>query len=289
MPILRNVLALTVAGTGLLFIAQPSYSQSGGDELTARTLYYDPGDAPKPVKHTVARREKPASPVTETAQAPHTATTPAAPQAPAAVPANADAMTAVAHLGVRYNLVLVSDDGSERAADPDSIFHRGDCLAIRAEANHDGYLYVIEQGSSGKWGVLLPSPEMTDESNLIRAHTAAKVPEHYCFAVDESPGTEHLFLVLSRNSEDIYQLNSAIKAKNDGGQAPETPDAGSVGSSVHPIGQQIAMLRLQSRDLTVKKIAKPVAAGEPVDAVYVVNTSNTPSDRIVTEIRLKHE
>ncbi|MBV8551431.1 MAG: DUF4384 domain-containing protein [Acidobacteriaceae bacterium] len=293
MSSLRCVPALALAGIGLLVAAWPSYSQSEPaqsepDGLAARTLYYDPGDTPKPAKHVVSKR--PAQSV-QTVQTTQTAPVVAAPPASLLKPVSDNAMTAVPHLGVRYNLVLISDNGAEQPADPDSTFHQGDCLAVRVESNHDGYLYVIEQGSSGKWEVLLPSPQMTDESNLIRAHTMAKVPENYCFAVTGAPGTEHLFLVLSRNAENVSELNAAIKAKNGGDTPPDSQPANptNTGSMFHPIGQQIAMLRLQSRDLTIKKVAKPVAAGEPVNAVYVVNTSSTPSDRIVTEIRLKHE
>jgi len=46
--------------------------------------------------------------------------------------------------------------------------------------------------------------------------------------------------------------------------------------------------KLASRDLRITKVGKPTSAGEPANAVYVVDTSRTASDRLVTEIQVKH-
>ena len=43
---------------------------------------------------------------------------------------------------------------------------------------------------------------------------------------------------------------------------------------------------LVSRDLSPKKVAEPE---EPPNSVYVVNTSNTKDDRIVIEVKIRHE
>ena len=269
---------------GLATLMSPALCQTkpAQDGLAARTLYYNPGtdETPAPVKHTAAEHRPVAKASPETP--------PAEPvQKPAETETHANVMTPVAHLGVRYNLVLVSDNGDERPADPDGTFHQGDCLSLRIEANHDGYLYVMQHGSTGKWDVLLPSAEMSDESNFVRARTVSKIPGNYCFAMDATPGVEHLFLIFSRNQEDLNELNSVIR-----GEKSSTGGEPSQGAPVHPKSmEQIALLHygLQGRDLTVKKIARPVEAGEPVNAVYVVNTTNTPSDRVVTEIQLKHQ
>lgn len=259
--------------------------QAAQSNLTARTLYYNPGpdETPAAAKHTV-REPRPA------AKAPSQPPSSESMQT-VSNEARSNAMTPVTHLGVRYNLVLVSDNGDEHPTDPDSVFHQGDCLSLRVEANHDGYLYVIQHGSTGKWDVLLPSAAMSEERNFIRARTVAKIPENYCFSMDATPGVEHLFLIFSRNQEDLDELNSAIRgqkssASGEGGEHNTQPSPPRPSSM-----EQVALLHygLQGRDLTVKKIAKPVQAGDPVDAVYVVNTTNTPSDHVVTEIQLKHQ
>lgn len=276
-----KVASLLLIGLATLVPSALCQTPAPNDGLAARTLYYNPGteqtSAPvrHPTEHHPAARPAPDTP-------------PAEPVQKTAEPeAHANVMTPVTHLGVRYNLVLVSDNGDERPADPDGTFHQGDCLSLRIEANHDGYLYVMEHGSTGKWNVLLPSAEMSDESNFVRARTVSKIPGNYCFSMDATPGIEHLFLIFSRNQEDLNTLNSVVRAQKSSAAGEPSQSAPVQSKAI----EQIAMVHygLQGRDLTIKKIAKPVEAGEPVNAVYVVNTTNTPSDRVVTEIQLKHQ
>ncbi len=205
----------------------------------------------------------------------------------------------VQHLGLRYNVMLVnSQTGAAEPADPDRTFRRGECVAIEFEANRSGYLYVLSQGSSGRWQALFPSDEMPDESNIVRARTRVRVPANHCFQIEDPPGTERLFVVLSRNAEDLYDLHEAIRTGH-GGSAGSSPDA----PGAKPVPVMLAMARLdrevqrlsadlQSRDLRVVKVAKPEAAGERPNSVYVVNASTAataPSDRVVTEIRIEHK
>lgn len=123
---------------------------------------------------------------------------------------------------------------------------------------------------------------MPEESNYVAARTAVRIPAEYCFNIDNTPGVEDLYLVFSRNQEDVNNLNSTIKSSHDG-------TAAEAAAAPSGIGVEMARLEhLQSRDLTVKKVAKPMNAQEPAHSVYVVYTGNTPSDRLVTQIQLKH-
>jgi hypothetical protein len=261
---------------------QQSFAQEP-DALTARALYYNPGseDHPKPKKQVSSRDTQQAS---KSAPAFEKAPDNSLPGA-TATSVSTHSMMPVPHLGVKYNLVLVDDKGDEQPADPDKDFHQGDCLSLRVQSNYDGYLYVLQRGSTGKWDVLLPSTLMSDETNVIRANTTTKIPANYCFAVDSSRGVEHVFVVLSRNAEDVNALNSAVRALH-------PSNANGSGSQPTPaLTQEMASLRdrLQARDLSIRKISKPVEAGESPNTVYVINTTRTPSDRIVTEIPLRHE
>ena len=245
-------------------------------ELTARTLYYNSGDSdakPTPVKQTKR------TPVAQTAT--HSTSTAAPlPDTPVTPPAP------VNNLGVRYNVLLINaSSGSEQPVDPATTFHNSDCLALGVQSNYDGYLYVLDRGSSGKWDVLLPSTEMSGESNYVKARTTMKAPAQYCFSLDNPPGVEHLYLVLARNPQDVSELNSAIKSN--GGTTSGTSD--SQPASAPKIETQMARLEegMRSRDLKITKVSKP-SGGEPANAVYVVDTSHSAADRIITEIQIKH-
>jgi hypothetical protein len=56
------------------------------------------------------------------------------------------------------------------------------------------------------------------------------------------------------------------------------------------LGVEIDRIRheMQGRELKLKKISTPESADEPANSVYIVNSSATPSERVVTEIHINH-
>src|SRR5208283_1278272 len=117
---------------------------------------------------------------------------------------SAPAPVPVVHLGIRYNLLLVDDANQGVAVDSDRVFRKGDRLAIEVEANRSGYLYVLARQSSGSWQALLPSAEMSGESNVIDPGSKIRVPRAYYFEIQDPPGSERLVLVFSRAPQDFY-------------------------------------------------------------------------------------
>jgi Domain of unknown function (DUF4384) len=273
------------------------WSQEPQTELSARELYYRErhdekqstsvkpasapqaqqtprGDGPNAVAHKVTSVGKPSR---ET----HTAD----PSGSGGMQLAAERVPieGVRHLGLRYDLVLINPtNGSLEPTDPERVFQPGECLALEFEANLSAYLYVLEQGSSGAWSPLLPSAEMPDESNILKARMRVRVPEKHCFEITGPPGEERIFVVLSRNPQDVHDLHQSIR--NDSG----SKDAN--GLLTQNLAVQVKRLEvsLQDRDLKVKKIAQPEEAGEPPNSVYVVNASSSSADRVVTEIRIEH-
>lgn len=275
-------------------------------ELTARALYYreqpdqDKLPAVSKAKPAVSRKTQAVSKTSKSgAGSGGGATEPAAAkQKIESASSGVPIIPVVQHLGLRYNVMLVnSQTGAAEPADPDRTFRRGECVALEFEANRSGYLYVLSQGSSGRWQSLFPSDEMPDESNIVRSRSRVRVPVNHCFQIEDPPGTERLFVVLSRNPEDLRDLHEAIRTGR-GGSGEPAPAA----PSAKPAPALLAMARLdrevqrlsadlRSRDLRVVKVARPEAAGEPPNSVYVVmaSTTGTPSDRVVAEVRIEHK
>jgi hypothetical protein len=205
---------------------------------------------------------------------------------------------AALHLGLRYNLVLVNEtSGKTQVADSDRIFHKGECVAIDFESNRSGYLYVLAKQSSGDWRPLFPSPEMSDQSNIIDPGQKVRAPNGYCFEITDPPGTEILTVVLSRDPRDFYELYEGIKGSSSGPTAPAPPpsapkqdaspvqlaDARLVNDAVARMAQQFG-----SRDLVIRKVSQPVGAQEPSGGVYVVNASDKPTSTVVAKIEIHH-
>ena len=192
------------------------------------------------------------------------------------------------HLGLRYSVLLVEPETrAVRAADPDGIFHEGDCLAIEFTPNHSGNLYAFNHGSRGAWQLLMPSPQMSGETALVKAGEVKRVPAEHCFRLDDKPGAETLVLAITEKPDDIRQLRALLAkpavpppAVTTAGAAPAAESAGDLMDSWQ---------RLATRDLRLEKIAQPGSPGERPQSVYAVNSSAAESGRLVVEIKIRHE
>jgi Domain of unknown function (DUF4384) len=211
-------------------------------------------------------------------------------------------------IGLRYSLLLRDSAGNYVEVSPNTIFHNGDHLRLSVMANQPGFLYVIQQGSSGSWSSIFPAGggagASADNVNQIEQGRVYQIPNGKgAFQFDRNPGQEKLFLVLSR--ERISDLDNTITSLKD--SAHPTPGA------AHPQPEHSAELpqvleasnhipddlvqRLTSRDLTlvqeqeVDDSVKGDKAGEK--AVYVVSkvsyTKKNSGPRVVASVTLHHE
>jgi len=216
----------------------------------------------------------------------------ATPAAPAPAPA------AALHLGLRYTLLLVSSPGDRGTPTaPDRNFRKGDCVALSLEANRSGYLYVLAKESDGNWVPLFPTPELSDQSNRIDPGQVIRTPRHACFEIEDPPGSETLFVVLSRNPRDIDEMQESIKGPGEKPAVPSGPtqiaSAARINSAVDQMSQEFG----STRELQFKQVVKapaPKAAPksaekkEPEQAVYVVSGSDKPASTLVTRVEIRH-
>lgn len=198
--------------------------------------------------------------------------------------------TAAVHLGIRYNLVLVdSESGAAQPAAPGRVFRAGECFAIEIESNRSGFLYVLDKQSSGGWHPLLPSTDadMATESNVITAGTKVRVPLRHCFEIQDPAGVETLFVVLSREPRDafeLYELNvPPTRQGTEKGQPTQIADASIEDRTVSRMREQFG-----TRDIAIKRVSAPLAAAEPAESVYVVNSSSSPASNLAAQIEVHH-
>jgi Domain of unknown function (DUF4384) len=262
-PAVLGLLAATVTGC--------AFSQQSNESTGARELFYfakSPKDKLAPIVKTPPSKS---------------------PKGTAQPPAGG---AGALHLGLRYTLVLVTDARKSETVDSDRLFHNGECVAIDFEANRSGYLYVLAKQASGDWLPLLPSLEMPGESNILNPEGTTRVPKDYCFEMKNPPGTETLFVVLSRDPRDVYELNEGIKGNTTEPQ-PKPParasapaqvaNAREVNTAVQRMSQQFG-----SRDIAFRKITQPQDSQEPAHVVYAVNSSSKPASSIAIRIAIRH-
>jgi hypothetical protein len=282
-----------LAGCGL---AASVWAQQSSGKLTARELFYSAVDTPAPAPHKPERpapkpkpHHKSAPAVEETAGGrPPVATQPVPvmntayrPQGPR--PA----------LGLRYTILKKSGDQPIEVGSG-TVFHAGDRIRLAVEANDGGYLYVVNQGSSGTWKLLFPSPEIKDGDNHIQKRVRYEIPSGYTFTFDEQSGEEKLFIVLSRQPEPdleglIYSLgNPAGGNPTKDKPAIEKPKmllaSAAFGDDV--IGK---LRNSYARDLIVEKVDDEQAGPKQEKAVYAVNPSGSADSRVVADVTLKHQ
>jgi len=88
-------------------------------------------------------------------------------------------------------------DGGWEVVDPGLVLENGDLLRFRFRANFEGYLYVMNQGSSGKSELLYPREE-TGEDNRILAGQEYRIPATQAwFRVAGPPGYDTVYWLVT--------------------------------------------------------------------------------------------
>jgi hypothetical protein len=171
------------------------------------------------------------------------------------------------------------------------------------EANNPGYLYIINQGSSGTWKPIFPSSEVENGNNRVESLHAYTLPsEEHRMVFDETAGAEKLFVILSRQPEPdlekmIYSLQGKPAAGAESGSRPDKSDEPAqapkqliVASNRNIDNDTVGRMRqAYARDLIIEKVT-PATPGEKKEtAVYVVNPTGSSSSRVVADLSLVHQ
>ena len=92
-------------------------------------------------------------------------------------------------VGVKYRITLRTPDCDIREVDSSYTFHSGDKVRLQVESNVDGYLYVLQKGSTGKDKVLFPDAKINAGDNKIARGILYSIPANQWYAFDNNPGT----------------------------------------------------------------------------------------------------
>jgi hypothetical protein len=188
--------------------------------------------------------------------------------ASSAAPAEAPA------LGLRYAIQRKLLNGEWLEVSADAVFRSGDRIRLTVTSNAPGYLYIIQQGSSGSWTPLYPPADESAHAPRLEAGKSLILPEEGSFQFNDQPGTEALFLLFSR--EPLSSLPSSVpEPKTSGGALDD---------------QAVTALRkVHSRDLVVEALDAPKAESLHDHGVYVVNRqTGKAKDLVVVDLKLQH-
>lgn len=166
--------------------------------------------------------------------------------APAAVPAAPPASVPL----ISIALEMKAGD-SARTMEAAHVFATGDTVRFRLRPRVDGYLYVLDLNTSGRYEVLFPRPETGNDNRIEQGHEyLLPATDGGWFQIAGPAGRERLYFVLSP---------IALKM----GQTQQHAMTGIAPSTMHPRCDD-AIFRARGDCVDDGAGPQPVAPGEPL-------------------------
>lgn len=172
------------------------------------------------------------------------------------------------YMGISYWIDLLESNGKLTRVSPTKTFSTGDRIKLIIESNRNGYLYVLNIGSSGNSHVLFPNPGV--KSNLITAGLPYAIPFKTYMRFDSTPGEETLLIMLSPRPVENF--------------GPSTPASGPLDN------QQTNQVIQMAQAIGAKDIILENDSLGPAPATYAVApVSSLESKAITLQVKLMHK
>ena len=296
MSLTTRVFVLTIAASAMVStVAAQGSPDTSKAQISPRRLFYD-CDVP-PCGDAAPAQHKATPKTPSKGKSAPKAGTPAA--APVHAPNGAQITPAVVEarpLALRYKILNLDRGNAE--VSPDSTFHANDRIQLAVETNGPGYLYVINQGSSGAWTPMFPQPDIAKGNNYVDGRRVYILPsEDHDMRFDEHSGTENLFIAFSRVpvadlEEFIYSLKSQPRMQPTPA-APAKENDKQIIADARIDNATVERLRTAySRDLIVEKVTPDTPPETPEvkkeTAVYVAGPSGRTDAPLVADLHLVH-
>ena len=102
---------------------------------------------------------------------------------------------------LRITLEKKTKDGKVEAVASDHVFEQGDTVHFKLQSDFDGYLYVMDQGTSGRFASVFPSAE-AGSNNRVSQGQMFSIPsiDESWFEINGPAGFDVLYFLLSPES-----------------------------------------------------------------------------------------
>jgi hypothetical protein len=186
-------------------------------------------------------------------------------------------------------------DGKVETMAAGHVFEPGDVIRLRLQSHYSGFLYVMNQGSSGQFATVFPAAD-TGSDNRVLAEKQYLVPavEEGWFEVQGPPGFDTLYFLLSPTPLASPSLGSFVAPVPKGSLKPRCNDKifrargecmdDSAGPAAVPPGASLP------------KPLEPMAGSASRDIVFVkksgeqtVGVAGPPSAPVLYTFRLAHK
>ena len=181
-------------------------------------------------------------------------------------------------------------NNSWSAVDPGLVLAQGDRVRFKINTDFDGYLYVVNYGTSGKYSVLFPAKDTGTDNKISKGHS------------QQIPAADSVFRIVGPAGQEIvYWMLSPIPVPGDGSiPVPEKPKTPAV--LIPRCDDSLMRARGECIDSSagVRDLASPAPeelepAGKPAGLTFLredknsVVAANASSGPIVYEFRISHK
>ena len=185
---------------------------------------------------------------------------------------------AQAELNHRIDLVLEKKEGTSfRTVDPNYVFSTGDKIRFRLKSAVNGYLYVMDQGSSGVWQQLFPRDELT-QSRRVASGKQYLVPASGSgwFQVTGPSGYDNVYFLISP-----VDLGKSLSSSRQEQQAPNEDPAAAFATATPRCDDEL--FRTHGECLDTHAGLKPINKGESLPGKLSQYSVMTSRDLIVVD------
>ncbi len=167
------------------------------------------------------------------------------------------------------SIVLEKKAGdSVQTVDPTHVFNVGDTVRFRLRPAVDGFLYVMDLNTSGKYEVLFPRPETGNDNRIAKGHDyLMPATTDGWFEIGGPAGHETIYFVLSPIALTIGQMQKSTA---------NLPPQGTAPSSMQPRCDD-AIFKSRGECVDVGAGPKSVDPNEPLPREITDLTSSTSS------------
>jgi len=183
-----------------------------------------------------------------------------------------------AEVNRRVDLLLEKKEGtSVRTVDPNYVFSTGDRIRFRLKSAVNGYLYVMNQGSSGSWQQLFPRDELT-QSRRVTNSKQYLVPASGSgwFLVAGPPGYDNVYFLIS-------PVDLGKSPSGSGAQQPSSAEADAAAFATATPRCDDELFRARGECLDKHAGLKPLDRGESLPDKFSQFSAMTSRDLIIVD------
>lgn len=119
------------------------------------------------------------------------------------------------NVGISYKIILITKEGQTKIVQTSYVFKSGDKIKLMVKTNKEGYLTILNIGSSGNTHVLF--------NEFVEASKEIEIPHKSNLRFIGDPGTEKFLVMLSNNPNPFVQSSKKDEQRTVATQSPAKP------------------------------------------------------------------